>query len=145
MGTKGRALSKKRKELELPADFSFDRPFIGSFPEKRLKLEDVLQTGQLDVEALNRITEEVTAPIAPYIEKYGEGDPNLAVLVKIAYLSYQSGPTIRLSELKPMLRPEGIIFQSKLNFHLRALEKKGALKWQEGDTTCTLCKIEEAD
>lgn len=82
----------------------------------------------------------------PYIEKYGYHHPTFEVLAALVMTSFVTGPeAVPIAEIKPYLRRYGERwFQSKVEFHLKALVKKGALKWQEGDTTCTLCNIEEA-
>ena len=82
----------------------------------------------------------------PYIEKYGYHHPTFEVLEALVFTSFETGPeAVPIAAIKPRLRRLGERwFQSKIEFHLKALVKKGALKWQEGDTTCTLCKLEEA-
>jgi hypothetical protein len=82
----------------------------------------------------------------PYLEKYGHDDPNLPVLEALVVLSFVTGPeAVPVFAIEPIPRRFGERwFQRKIEIHLKALVQKGAVKWQEGDMTCTLCKIEEA-
>lgn len=82
----------------------------------------------------------------PYLEKYGYDDPNFPVLEALVVLSFVTGPeAVPVFAIEPIPRRFGERwFQRKVEIHLKALVQKGAVKWQEGDMTCTLCKLEEA-